>query len=112
MTPMTPPTGGTIVTVIILVLCLMSIIATAWQPIVEKIKERNKIKNFVVKVNGFVMTDDKFKCLNEDINRILKGSMLSEVVGDSKKGLTHKNIIGITDMPGEGCHYFVVWFRR
>ena len=58
------------------------------------------------------MTDDKFKYLNDDINWILKGSKLSEVAGDKNKELTHKNIIGITDMPGEDCHYFVVWFRR
>jgi hypothetical protein len=58
------------------------------------------------------MTDDKFGCLNDDINRILEGSKLSEVVGDGNKELTHKNIIGITDMPGQSCHYFVVWFRR
>jgi hypothetical protein len=97
---------------IILSLCSIAIIATSWPVITDKIKQRNKIRNFVIKVNGPIMTDDKFGCLNDDINRILEGSKLSEVVGDGNKELTHKNIIGITDMPGQSCHYFVVWFRR
>ena len=109
---MAPPSGGVTMTIIVLVFCLMAVTATAWPVIVERMKERNKIRNFVIRIKGSAMTDDKFKYLNDDINWILKGSKLSEVVGDSKKELTHKNIIGITDMPGEDCHYFVVWFRR
>ncbi len=109
---MEPPTGGIIMTVAVIGFSLTAIAATYWPIAMDWIKERNKIRNFVVKVRGPVMTSDKFGCLNDDINLILGGSKLSEVVGDNKKQLTNKNIIGITDMPGENCHYFVIWFRR
>ncbi len=101
---------------IVLAILVASIIIITWWPsfvnVWHMVKDRNKVKSFVVKVKGFTMTDKKFKFLTEDINWILTGTKLSEVKGVRKRKLTPKNIISITVLPGSDCHYFIVWFRR
>jgi len=108
-------TDGTAAIVVLVVLFVSIIVVTWWPSFVNAwkiVRDRNKVKSFVVKVKGFEMTERKFNCLTDDVNWILEGTKLSEVKGIRKRKLTPKNIISITDFPGEDCHYFVVWFRR
>ena len=114
-TPSLSNTNDTIGIIIVASIIVSLIIYAYWplfESIWERIKDRNKIKSFVVRVAGLEMTEKKFNYLTDDINWILKGTNMSKIKEERKKKLPLKNIISITDFPGEHCHYFVVWFRR
>lgn len=107
----------------ILVLCFICAIffsAVIWACWGDQIIEwwrdrlgRKKVKSFVVKVKGTALTKQKFQYITDDVNRLLAGERLlgaSDLRG--KKELKTRNIIGITNVPGDDCRYFIIWYKE
>jgi len=81
----------------------------------RKLKKRikagkGKIKSFIVEIAGRDMTRNKFTHLTSDVNAILAGNVIKGV--GTPKTLDANNVVGITNLTGMNCHFFVIWYRE
>lgn len=90
------------------------IIATCWPSIVEwfnGVRYRNhSIKSLVICQKTPNIDLKKLYQIVDDTNNFLRGKDMKGIKIARKKIHT-KNLISVTSTQGNGCHYFVVWYK-
>ena len=91
-----------------------ALLAIYWQGIrdwIDRIRYRNNtIKSFVICQKDPAIDLKKIYRVVDDTNNFLRGRDMRGIKVDRKKIKT-KNLISITSLPGNGCYYFVIWYK-
>lgn len=94
--------------------CLAIALATMWPTIMECIDwiryRNNTIKSFIVCQKTPDIDLKKIYKVVDETNKFLRGKDMEGIVKGRKKIKT-KNLISVTSVPGNGCYYFIIWYK-
>jgi len=94
---------------------LLVTICACWPSIAEWFNENiryrnNTIKSFIICQRSPNIDLKKIYRVVDDTNNFLRGITLKGVEIDRKKIKT-KNLISVTSVQGQGCYYFIIWYK-
>jgi len=101
--------------IIIVVIILLITLAASWPSITEwfnkNIRYRyNTIKSFIICQKSPDIDLKKIYKVVDDANDFLRGKTIKGITVKRKK-INTKNLISISSLPGEGCYYFIIWYK-
>jgi len=70
---------------------------------------RHKIKTVTIKLKGRNLSQSKIIKLNDDVNTILSGDRLPQIL--KKHKLSAADIISMSTVPLEDCFVFTIWYK-
>ena len=96
------------------IILLMTLLA-CWPSISEWFNENiryrnNTIKSFIICQKSPNIDLKKIYRVVDDTNNFLRGITLKGIEIDRKKIKT-KNLISVTSVQGQGCYYFIIWYK-
>lgn len=95
-------------------ICFIVIMVSMWPTLVEWyrwIKYRNNtIKSFIVCQTSPSIDLKKIYKVVDDTNNFLRGKDMEGIITKRKKIKT-KDLISVTSVPGDGCYYFIIWYK-
>jgi hypothetical protein len=105
-------TGGYFVIAACIAIVLSIVICACWDAIADaywRFVNRHKIKSLTIKINGNAMSPHKLDKLTDDVNVILAGKKLPEIL--SAHNLSATDIVGMSAVPQHDCFLFTVWYK-
>ncbi len=83
-----------------------------WDLVVKhwvEFRDRKKIKTITIKINGKDMSPYKVDKLTDDVNEILMGKRLPQILETHK--LSADDIISMSTVPMQDCFLFTIWYK-